>query len=64
MKEKIDEIKDSIEKRNIKTTYEMGISFLKCMHESVCLQERFGGERFIILLVDRMDSCTCLKAYI
>ena len=39
MKEKLDEIKDTFKGRNIKTIYEMGISFLKCMHESVCLQE-------------------------
>ena len=39
---KIDEIKDSLEGRNLGATYEMEVSFLKCMHESVCLQERFS----------------------
>ena len=34
----------------------MEISFLKCMHESICLQEDLVSERLLILLVKRMNS--------
>ena len=60
---KQDGIKDSLEGRNLGITYEMEISFLKCMHESLCLQEDLVSERLLILLVKRMNSCTCLKSY-